>query len=205
MKTAMLSSVLVTLVASALVVCRAVPVQPPFEDEKAENDSQDINEVGPNEDWKLYNQISKTQSYDSADEEKTKRLMKEIEEFTRLVSTPQPPPPQTYNIADNGPDGTTLENEPETETEHDYASSDWFASTWRTQLQNRNNDGMLGRQEDGDAPDDDEDVGNVEEIIKKIRKDLKKLYKKLKEVVKVVKNWYAIWSIANTVIVASSG
>lgn len=193
--------------AAVMIVCRATPVQPPFADE-----SQDTNEIGPEEDWKLYNQIAKIRLSDddeaAADEEKTKRLMKEIKEFTQLVSTVAAATPDESTTLD---ESTTPDDraETETETERDSASSDWFTSTWRAQL-NRNDDGQMSwqraaAQENGADDGGDEDVSDVEEIIKKIRKDLKRLYNKIKEVVKVVKNWYAMWSIANTVLTAASG
>lgn len=199
--------------AAVLIVCRATPVQSPFADE-----SQDTNEIGPEEDWKLYNQLAKIRLSDendtATDEEKTNRLMKEIEEFTRLISTVAAATPDESTSLDESAsldESTTPDYraETESETERDYASSDWFTSTWRAQL-NRNEDGTTSwqraaAQENGADDDGDEDAGDVEEIIKKIRKDLKRLYNKIKDVVKMVKNWYAMWSIANTVIMATWG
>lgn len=78
--------------------------------------------------------------------------------------------------------------------EPDAASSDWTGVTWR---------------KDGDAPSDRQeaaaggDDGNFEDIVKKISNDLKKLYGKIKQVMNVVKNWYALWNVANTVFVAA--
>lgn len=191
------------MLAAMSIVCRATPVQFPFADEKAENDSQDTNEVGPEESWELYNQITKSNG--AMDEEKTNRLMHEIEEFTRLIHTPS-----SDSIADEEPESVTSEYQadPESETEHDYASSDWFASTWRTQLNRRNENEMWQRsskRDDDNAGDEKENMSNIEEIIKKLRNDMKKLYNKIKEVVKMVKTWYDIWSVAKTIIVASSG
>lgn len=180
---------------AVLITCHAVPAPPPFTDEKADSDSLDVNEVGPAEDWMLLNRLTKTKSYDPSDSEKTRVLLKEIEEFSRLVK------PTANNITDE-PDDTTDQQDT---TETDSASSDWFASTWRTL--NRNNDGddddssnaMNFRRPFGKQEEQQDDSG-VEEIIKKISNDLKKLYVKIKQAITVMKNWYAIWNVANTVL-----
>lgn len=187
---------LTIFVASAVLVahnCQAAPVQSPFTDEKADRESLVVNEVGPpEEDWKLYTQLSKTMSQNPSDADKTRELMKEIEEYSRLVT------PADALTTDVPADGTT--DMPDSAdsadvTETDPASSDWFASTWRNM--NRNDD------DGGDGPQTGrQDDGNVEDIIRKITNDLKKLYVKIKQVITVVKNWYALWDVANTVFVA---
>lgn len=160
---------LTIFVVSALLVahnCRAAPAVPPFTDEKADHESLDVNEVGPaEEDWKLYSLLTKTKSYDPSDTEKTRELLKEIEEYTRLVTT-------TDAVTTDMPaDDSTTELPAADATdviETDPASSDWFGSTWRNMNRNDDNDGdgsQMGRQDDG----------NVEDIIKKISNDLKKL------------------------------
>ncbi|XP_025191826.1 uncharacterized protein LOC112592056 isoform X2 [Melanaphis sacchari] len=158
---------LTIFVASAVLVahdCRAAPAVPSFTDEKADHESLDVNEVGPaGEDWKLYNLLTKTKSYDPSDTEKTQELLKEIEEYTRLITTTDA---GTTDVpADDSTEPPAADTTDVSET--DPASSDWFASTWRNM--NRNNDGdeMMGRQQ--------QDDGNVEEIIRKISNDLKKL------------------------------
>jgi len=188
---------LTIFVASAVLVahnCQAAPAQPPFTDEKADRESLDVNEVGPaEEDWKLYTRLTKTMSHNPSDADKTRELLKEIEEYSRLVT-----PADAQTTTDVPADGTTDLPDPADSadvTETDQASSDWFASTWRNM--NRNDDGgddgpRVGKQDDG----------NVEEIIRKISNDLKKLYVKIKQVITVVKNWYALWTVANTVFVA---
>lgn len=174
---------LTIFVVSALLAahnCRAAPAVPPFTDEKADHESLDVNEVGPaEEDWKLYSLLTKTKSYDPSDTEKTRELLKEIEEYTRLVTT-------TDAVTTDMPaDDSTTELPAADATdviETDPASSDWFGSTWRNMNRNDDNDGdgsQMGRQDDG----------NVEDIIKKISNDLKKLYVKIKQVITVVKNW----------------
>lgn len=174
------------------MTCRAVPAPPPpFTDEKADRESLDVNEVGPAEDWILLNRLTKTRSYDPSDSEKTRVLLKEIEEFSRLANN--------FTTTDE-PEDTTDQQDT---TEADSASSDWFASTWRTL--NRNDD---GDDDDSNAIDfrrpfgkqERQDDTGVEEIIKKISNDLKKLYAKIKQAITVMKNWYAIWQVANTVL-----
>jgi len=188
---------LTIFVASALLAahnCWAAPAVPLFTDEKADHESLDVNEVGPaEEDWKLYSLLTKTKSYDPSDTEKTRELLKEIEEYTRLVTT-------TDAVTTDVPaDDSTTELPVADATdviETDSASSDWFGSTWRNMNRNDDNDdegSQMGRQDDG----------NVEDIIKKISNDLKKLYVKIKQVITVVKNWYALWNVANTVFVAA--
>lgn len=164
-----------------MMTCRAGPVSPLFADEKAEKDSLDVNEVGPEEDWNLLNRLTKTKAYDNSDYEKTKELIKEIKEFSRLVTTVNPT---------EDPDNTTDQSDGMTETNFAPSSDsvqndDGNASNLRPQFE---------RQDDG---------GNVEDIIKKLSTDLKKLYTKIKQVLIVVKNWYGIWSVINTVVVAS--
>ncbi|XP_060865907.1 uncharacterized protein LOC132941766 isoform X2 [Metopolophium dirhodum] len=162
---------LTIFVASAVLVahdCQAAPAPPPFTDEKADRESLDVNEVGPTEeDWKLYTRLTKTMSHDPSDADKTRELLKEIEEYSRLVT-----PADALTTTDVPADGTTdLPDSADSAdvTETDQASSDWFASTWRNM--NRNDDGgdddgpRMGRQDDG----------NVEDIIRKISNDLKKL------------------------------
>lgn len=184
---------------------RAGPVpQPPpslFADEKAERESADFNEVGPTEDWRLMQRISKTNAFDpAADSEK--RLVKEIEEFTRLVI-------QSVNGTEDAM--TTEDGQPQdddaavTETDRDAASSDWTGgATWRYPRPqgSLDNGGAPSDRQEAAAADDD-DGGNFEEIVKKISNDLKKLYVKIKQVMTVVKNWYALWNVANTVFVAA--
>jgi len=178
--------------ASAVLVahdCRAAPAVPSFTDEKADHESLDVNEVGPaEEDWKLYSLLTKTKSYDPSDTEKTRELLKEIEEYTRLVTTTDAV--TTDVLADESTELPAADATDAIET--DPASSDWFASTWRNMNRDDDDGPRMGRQDDG----------NVEEIIKKISNDLKKLYVKIKQVITVVKNWYALWNVANTVFVA---
>lgn len=183
--------------ASAVLVvldCQAAPASPLFSDEKADRESLDVNEVGPAaEDWKLYTRLTKTMSHDPSNADKTRELLKEIEAYSRLVT------PTDALTTDVPADGTTIMPDLADSTdvtETDPASSDWFASTWRNM--NRNDDDgsdgpQMGRQDDG----------NVEDIIRKISTDLKKLYVKIKQVITVVKNWYALWNVANTVFVAA--
>lgn len=174
---------LTIFVASVVLVahnCLAAPAPPPFTDEKADRESLDVNEVGPTEeDWKLYTQLTKTKSHDPSDAEKTRELLKEIEEYSRLAA---PVDAVTTDVPTDGM--TDLPAADSTDvTETDPASSDWFASTWRNMNRNDDDDGddgpRMGRQDDG----------NVEDIIKKISNDLKKLYAKIKQVITVVKNW----------------
>lgn len=172
------------VLAVILITCQAVPV-PPFTDLKAEKESQDFNEVGPEENWKVFNQLTKIQSNDPSDTDQTMKLMKEIEGFSRLVT-------QT-NAATVDPVDNTTTDLPEDVTETDSASSDWFGSTWKTLVQNTDGDVFGPRSER-------QDDGNVEDIIKKISQDLKKLYAKIKRVITVVKNWYALWDVANTIM-----
>ncbi|XP_026811867.1 uncharacterized protein LOC113552984 isoform X1 [Rhopalosiphum maidis] len=176
-----ISMCLTIFAASAVLVahdCRAAPAVPSFTDEKADHESLDVNEVGPaEEDWKLYSLLTKTKSYDPSDTEKTRELLKEIEEYTRLVTT-------TDAVTTDVPadESTELPAADATDAiETDPASSDWFASTWRNMNRDDDDDDgpRMGRQDDG----------NVEEIIKKISNDLKKLYVKIKQVITVVKNW----------------
>lgn len=163
-----------------ITTCQAGPVSPLFTDEKAEKDSLNFNEVGPEEDWNLLNRLTKTKAYDNSDYAKTKELIKEIKEFSRLVTTVNPT---------EDPDNSTDQSDFVTET--NFASTDSIlnddgdASNLRAQFE---------RQDDG---------SNVEDIIKKLSTDLKKLYTKIKQVLVVVKNWYAIWGVINTVVVAS--
>jgi len=187
---------LTIFVASAVLVahdCGAAPATPPFTDEKVDHESLDVNEVGPaGEDWKLYTRLTKTKSYDSSDDDKTRELLKEIDEYSRLVTqavtTDVPVDGATDLPVADAADAADV-------TETDPASSDRFASTWRNMNQN---------DDDGDGPQiGRQDDGNVEDIIRKISNDLKKLYVKIKQVVTVVKNWYALWNIANTVFVAA--
>lgn len=177
------SSTIVLAVMS--ITCRAVPVSPLFADSKAEKESQGFNEVGPEEDWKVLTQFSKSKAYDPSDIAQTKALMKEIEGFSRLVT-------QSNAVTADAADEVTT-GLPDDVTETDSASSDWFGSTWKTLIQNADGD-VFRAQSEG------QDDGNVEEIIKKISNDLKKLYAKIKRVITVVKNWYALWDIANTVM-----
>jgi len=188
---------LTIFVASAVLVvhdCQAAPASPLFSDEKADRESVDVNEVGPaGEDWKLYNRLTKTMSHDPSDTDKTRELLKEIEAYSRLVTSTD------ALITDVPADGTTIMPDLADSTdvtETDPASSDWFASTWRNMNRNDDDGGdgpQMGRQDDG----------NVEDIIRKISTDLKKLYVKIKQVITVVKNWYALWDVANTVFVAA--
>ncbi|XP_025410513.1 uncharacterized protein LOC112683619 isoform X2 [Sipha flava] len=180
MKIIMLSLVLLAV----FITSQAAPAPPPFTDEKADRDSVDVNEVGPEENWMLFNRLTKTKSFDPSDSEKTRELLKEIDEFSRLVK------PAANNVTDE-PDDTTDQQDT---TESDSASSDWFASTWRTL--NRNNDGddedrnsLNFRQPFGKQEQDD---SGVEDIIKKLANDLKKLYVKIKQAISVMKNWVNI-------------
>lgn len=186
-------------VASAVLVahnCLAAPAPLPFTENKADHDSLDINEVGPAaEDWKLYSQLTKLKLYNPSDAENTQKLIKEIEEYSRLVT------PAADNVVTDVPDdgATDLPAADATDvTETDSASSDWFATTWRNMNRDDDDDDDGG---DGPRMSRQED-GNVEDIIKKISNDLKKLYVKIKQVITVVKNWYALWNVANTVFVA---
>lgn len=188
-----------TVIASAVLIanCRAAPGVAPlastlFADEKSEKDSLDVNEVGPDENWQLFNRLTKTGTYDfPTDSEKTRVLLKEIENFSRLVPTP------TTTVTDDDPDSTTTDRPEEYVTENDSASSDWIGSAWKSLAQN--DDAAFGF---GSSQGQDDD-SNVEDIIKKISTDLKKLYTKIKEVIVVVKNWYGIWTLVNGVYVAA--
>lgn len=173
---------LLSVIALAVSVTRvqAGPMPPLFSDEKAEMDTRDSNEVGPEENWQLFNRMLKTKTLDQSDYDKTRVLLKEIEDFTRLVA----------NVTENVDTATDV-------TEVDAASSDLFASTWRNLIQN--DDGERGPESDRQEVDD----GNVEDIIRKISTDLKKLYVKIKQVITTVKTWYALWNVANTVFVAA--
>ncbi|KAL4143388.1 hypothetical protein QTP88_005725 [Uroleucon formosanum] len=158
---------LTIFVASAVLVahdCQTAPAQSPFTDEKADRESLDFNEVGPaGEDWKLYTRLTKTMTHDPSDTDKTRELLKEIEEYSRLVK------PTDALTTDVPADGTTDLPDSADVTETDPASSDWFASTWRNMNRNDDDDG-------GDGPQTGrQDEGNVEDIIRKITNDLKKL------------------------------
>lgn len=190
-----------TVIAVAVLIadCRAAPGVAPlastlFADEKSEKDSLDVNEVGPDENWQLFNRLTKTRTYDyPTDPEKTRVLLKEIEEFSRLVPTP------TAAVTDGDADGTTTGRPDGDVTENDPASSDWIGSAWKNLAQNEDA-AASGRFGSSQREDDD---SNVEDIIKKISTDLKKLYTKIKEVIVVVKNWYGIWTLVNGVYAAA--
>lgn len=190
-----------TVIALAVLIanCRAAPGVAPlastlFVDEKSEKDSLDVNEVGPDENWELFNRLTKAKTYDyPSDSEKTRVLLKEIEEFSRLVPTP------TTAVADDEPNSTTTD-QPDGITENDSASSDWFGTAWKNLAQN---DDATASGGFGSLPDRQDDNSNLEELIKKISTDLKKLYTKVKEVIVVVKNWYGIWTLVNGVYVAA--
>lgn len=188
-------SVSVAMAAWSIAVCVAGPAiqrTQPFADEAGERESQDFNEVGPAEDWKLLQRLTKTNAFDPEDTEKTRTLMKEIEEFQRIAmavndtATDRNEDETTTAMGDDG--GAVTETEP--------ASSDW-ASTWRSAAR-----GGDGDDRDAFERQESED-GNFEEIIRKISNDLKKLYVKIKQVMSVVKNWYALWNVANTVLAAA--
>lgn len=182
-----------------------------FTDAKAERDSEDSNEVGPaGEDWKLLNRLSKTGEFDP-DMDKARAVMKEIEEFTRLVQSGN-------GTAAAGPGNETAKSKmpaddvDDAEAEGDASSSDWTAVTWRNLIRNSDDgdydDGgqrttyrTLSKSDRQEVAGDD---GNFEDIIKKISTDLKKLYVKVKQVMTVVKNWYAFWNVANTVFTAAA-
>lgn len=188
-----------------------------FADEKAERDSEDSNEVGPaGEDWKLLNRLSKTGEFDPAEVDKARAVMKEIEEFTRLVQSGN-------GTAAAGPGNETAEGRTpaddvdDAEAEGDASSSDWTAVTWRNLIRNGDDgdydDGgqrttyrtlSKSERQEAAAADDDDNDGNFEDIVKKISTDLKKLYVKVKQVMTVVKNWYAFWNVANTVFTAAA-
>lgn len=189
-----------------------------FTDDKAERDSVDSNEVGPAaEDWKLLNRLSKTGQYDPADTDKARAVIKEIEEFTRLVQS-------ANGTAAVGPGDETAEGRTPTddadvddaETENGVSSSDWTAVTWRNLIRNSDDgeydDGgqrttyrTLSKSERQEVADNDNNEdGNFEDIVKKISTDLKKLYVKVRQVMTVVKNWYAFWNVANTVFTAAA-
>lgn len=167
-----LSLVLLTV----LITCRAAPAPPLFVDEKADIDSKDLNEVGPEENWQLFSRLMKTNAFDPSDSEKTKALLKEIEEFSQIA---------TQESVTDEPDSTT--EQPDNAETHS-ASTDWFESKWKNSKRSEGEDGF-GKQDEG-----------VEEIIKKLSNELKKLYAKVKQAITVMKNWYAIWKIANTVV-----
>lgn len=168
-----------------MVNCRAAPgvAATLYADEKSERDSLDVNEVGPDENWRLFDRLAKTKTYaDPSDPEKTRVLLKEIEQFSRLV-------PTTVRAAaadDDDTDGATTADRPDDATETDSASSDWSGSAWKHSARND------GAASPSDRVQDDDD-SNVEDIVKKISTDLKKLYNKIKEVITVVKRWYGIW------------
>lgn len=179
-----------------------------FTDDKAERDSEDTNEVGPaGEDWRLLNRLSKTGEYDPADMDKARAVMKEIEEFTRLV--------QSANGTAAGPGNETAEGMAPAD-DAGASSSDWTAVTWRNLI--RNGDDGVDYDDDGQSTTyrtlfksdrqevaaDGDDDGNFEDIVKKISTDLKKLYVKVRQVMTVVKNWYAFWNVANTVFTAAA-
>lgn len=170
---------------AVLITCRAAPAPPLFVDEKADIDSKNFNEVGPEENWQLFSRLMKTNAFDPTDSEKTKALLKEIEEFSQIATQ--------ANVTDE-PDSST--EQPDV-TETHSASSDWFESKWKNSKRDEDEDAInsrppFGRQDEG-----------VEDIIKKLSNELKKLYIKIKQAITVMKNWYAIWQIANTVVTAA--
>lgn len=171
----------IALAAVSVTRVQAGPMPPVFSDEKAEVDSRDSNEVGPEENWQLFNRMTKTKTFDPSDSDKTRELLKEIEEFSRLVA----------NVTEGNSDTAT------DVTEVDSASSDLFASTWRNLIQNDDGGRVPGFERQ------DVDDSNVEDIIRKISTDLKKLYVKIKQVITAVKTWYALWNVANTVLIAA--
>lgn len=171
MKFILLSTALFSLAALQATVCRAGPVEPSaLADRKSEADSVDDNEVGPEEDWTLLQRMSKTNSYDQSDADKTRALIKEIEEFTRLVK-------QANGTADDGLATTTDRPSPLDEdvteyvTESDPASSVWTGATWRGLLRGDDDESTFRTA----LSDRQEDDGTVEEIIKKLSDDLRKL------------------------------
>lgn len=193
---------LTVFLSAVLIACQAVPLVPPFTDENGEKESRDFNEVGPDENWQVYGRLMKTKAFDPNGSEKTRVLLKEIEQFSRLAanataddaSSTTTVSTTTEDTDDNAttgrPDGDVVT------TEDGQSASDWFGSTWRTLSRD-------GDDADGRPKSERQDDGNVEDIIRKISNDLKKLYIKIKQVVTVVKNWYGIYSVANTIFAAA--
>lgn len=170
---------------AVFITCQAAPAPPLFVDEKADIDSKNFNEVGPEENWQLFSRLMKTNAFDPSDTEKTKALIKEIEEFSQIATQ--------ANVTDE-PDSTTYQTEV---TETHSASSDWFGSTWKNSKRNDDEDPFNSR------PQFDRQDEGVEDVIRKLSNELKKLYIKIKQAINVMKNWYAIWQIANTVVTAA--
>lgn len=186
--------------------CRAAPPSPLSADRDAERDSRDSNEVGPDENWLLYERFAKARpTGEAADAEQTRVLLKEIQQLSRLATSS----PST-NVTDKGTGPHSDVTEPSDVTTEPSDATDpidrtdltdnWFGSTWRP---------IWGTGDDADASDfvprseRQDDGGNVEDIIRKISNDLKKLYTKIKQVITVVKNWYAVYNVANTLFVAA--
>ncbi|XP_050429733.1 uncharacterized protein LOC126838956 isoform X2 [Adelges cooleyi] len=165
-------------------------------DSGSETQSKDSNEVGPlQENWQLFERLAKNKSYGgpSVDPEKTRQLIKEIEEFSRLVQTTTTVTPVP---ADNG---TAVEDD----DDDSFASaSDWFDKLWKEITDGMDFDGLDDDDKgkpDNDAPPPDvpptteadaetigyvrpqsqgqetEDGGTVEEIIRKLNNDLKRV------------------------------
>ncbi|XP_050521099.1 uncharacterized protein LOC126894261 [Daktulosphaira vitifoliae] len=164
-----------------------------------ESNSKILNEVGPSqEDWKLYEQLSKAKAFDpSNDSGNIKKLFKEIEEFSQLAQTTSLPNDNNDSTRGNFDDKIV-------QKDSESASSDWFNSLWKEITARSSNDDddsdrtqpnttttetpidVLSSQVDQQQ---NEDNGPVEDIVKNLSDDLKKFYNKIKQIIKVVKNW----------------
>jgi len=195
--------------------CEAAPSsqqqqqQPLFADLKSERDSLNANEVGPNENWTLFNRLTKSlqppSNSDRTDSESARAaaVLKEIEEFSRFVTvSPSAAATDSTTVAGENTATGRPGDDAEQRFATDYpAASDSvrFGSIWR----DRDDvvDAMRSSTTADQAADDD---SSVEDMIRKVSTDLKKLYGKIKEVIAAVKNWYALWKVANTVFLAAA-